>query len=99
MGCLPYFAVTGSHPTVPLDIVETTWLVDYPGEIISTAELVGLRARALAKHRQHIEEMRDRVDAEKLEAIKRYAREHEHTIISPSQVSYLVMSVRTYPEF
>ena len=36
--------------------------------------------RALAKHRQHIEEMRDRVDAEKLEAVKRYAREHEHTI-------------------
>jgi hypothetical protein len=80
LGCSPYFAVTGSHPTVPLDIVEATWLVDYPGEIISTAELVGLRARALAKHRQHVEEMRERVDAEKLEAVKKYARDYEHSI-------------------
>jgi hypothetical protein len=54
--------------------------VEYPGDIISTAELVGLRARALAKHRQHVNEMIDRVDKEKLEAVERYAREHEASI-------------------
>jgi hypothetical protein len=54
--------------------------VEYPGEIISTEELVGLRAQALAKHIQHVEEMRDRVDAEKLAAVRRYARVHEHQI-------------------
>ena len=80
LGCSPYFAATGCHPVVPLDIVEATWLVDYPGEIISTAELVGLRARALAKHQQHIEDMRERVDAEKLKAVKRYEQEHANTI-------------------
>jgi hypothetical protein len=71
---------TGCHPIIPLDIVESTWLVDYPGEIISMAELVRLRVRALAKHRQHIEEMRDRVDAEKIEAVKHYEQEHENMI-------------------
>ena len=80
LGCSPYFAVTGAHPTIPLDIVEATWLVEYPDHIISTAELVGLRARALAKHIQHVDEMRLRVSAEKLAAVRRYERVHEHTI-------------------
>ncbi len=80
LGCSPYYAVTGCHPILPLDIVEATWLVEYPGKIISTAELVGLRAKALAKHRQHIEEMRLRVDKEKLEAVRRYERIHKYTI-------------------
>ena len=74
LGCSPYFAVTGAHPTIPLDLEEATWLVEYPGEIISTAELIGLRAKALAKHIQHVDEMRARVDQEKLAAVRRYER-------------------------
>jgi hypothetical protein len=80
LGCSPFFAATGCHPTIPLDVVKAMWMVEYPGEIISTAELVGLRAKVLAKHRQHIEEMRERVDTEKLDAVRCYAREHEETI-------------------
>ena len=80
LGCSPYFAVTGCHPVLPLDLVETTWLVEYPGQVISTAELVGLRARALAKHRKHIGEMRERVTKEKLRALQRYERVHKATI-------------------
>jgi hypothetical protein len=72
--------VTESHPTIPLDIVEAMWMVEYLGEIISTAELVGLRAKALAKHRQHIEEIQEWVDTEKLDAVQCYAWEHEGTI-------------------
>lgn len=80
LGCTPYFAVTGAHPLIPLDIEEATWLVEYPDTVISTAELVGLRAKALAKHIQHVEEMRERVDAEKRAAVRRYERVHEATI-------------------
>lgn len=80
LGCTPYFAVTGAHPTIPLDIVEATWLVEYPDTIIPTHELIGLRAKALAKHADHVEEMRQRVSAEKLAAVKRYERVHEDTI-------------------
>jgi hypothetical protein len=54
--------------------------VDYPGEIITKAELVGLWVRALGKHRQHIEEMHEHVGAEKIEAVKHYEREHKNTI-------------------
>jgi hypothetical protein len=80
LGSLPYFTAMGCHPIIPLDIVESTWLMDYPGEIITTAELVGLRARAIVKHRQHVKEMHERVDTEKLEAVKCFEREHENTI-------------------
>lgn len=80
LGCTPYFAMCGAHPVIPLDVEEATWLVEYPGHQIDTADLVGLRARALAKHSYHVGEMRERVSAEKLAAARRYERVHEHTI-------------------
>jgi hypothetical protein len=64
-GCSPYFLVTGAHPTLPLDVVEATWLVTYPNNILTTEELVGLRAKALAKHATHVEAMRQRLTEEK----------------------------------
>ncbi|EKM73764.1 hypothetical protein AGABI1DRAFT_49264, partial [Agaricus bisporus var. burnettii JB137-S8] len=64
-GCSPYFMVTGAHPTLPLDVQEATWLVQYPKEIMKTEELIALRAQALAKHTEHVEAMRQRVTKEK----------------------------------
>jgi len=61
MGCLPYFMATGAHLTIPLDIIEVTWLVKYPERMVLTSELIGLRALALAKHVKHIEEMQQKV--------------------------------------
>nr|GAT49795.1 predicted protein [Mycena chlorophos] len=80
LGCSPYFAATGCHPILPFDIVKATWLVEYPDRIITTAELVGLRAKALAKHRKHILEMRSRVSQEKLAAVRRYEEIHKAVI-------------------
>ena len=50
---------------LPLDIQEATWLVKLLGRVLSTAELIGYRAKALAKHRQHVIEMRQRIDQKK----------------------------------
>lgn len=80
LGCSPYFAVCGAHPITPLDIEEATWLVEYPDTALSTADLIGLRARALAKHSFHIDEMRERVNEEKRKAVRRYEEVHRHTI-------------------
>ena len=49
-GCSPYFMITGTHPILPLDVKEATWLIKPPGGIISEDELIGLRARAITKH-------------------------------------------------
>ena len=80
LGCSPYFVTTGSHPTLPLDIVEATWLVDLPNGKLSTAELIGYRAKALAKHKDHVDHIRQRVSAQKLENLRRYERDHRYKI-------------------
>src|SRR5271155_3131639 len=79
-GCSPFFMVTGAHPILPLDIEEATWLVELPGQILSTAELIGFRARALAKHNQHVAEMRREISKDKIDWLRKYEKENQHTI-------------------
>ena len=40
MGCSPYFAVTGSHPLIPLNISEATYLQPPPNSILSSTDLI-----------------------------------------------------------
>lgn len=82
LGCSPFFMVTGAHPLIPLDIEEATWLVDLPGRVLTDSELIGYRAQALAKHSDHVEAMRQRVDQEKRVAVRKYEEYHKHTIIN-----------------
>ncbi|EEB88801.1 hypothetical protein MPER_13182 [Moniliophthora perniciosa FA553] len=74
-GCSPYFLVTGAEPILPLDIVESTWLVHTPDRILTDEELIGYRALALAKHRTHVQEMMERVDKIKQENLRKFERE------------------------
>ena len=79
-GCSPFFMVTGAHPILPLDIQEATWLVELPGRVLTTAELIAYRAQALAKHRQHVIEMRKRIDQGKREWLARFEKTNKSTI-------------------
>jgi ribosomal protein L21E len=79
-GCSPYFMVTGAHPILPLDSEEATWLVKPPDGVISEEELIGMRARALAKHRIHVDQMRKRVDKDKLLRLKAYEKDFKAVI-------------------
>ena len=49
-GCSPFFMVSGAHPLIPLDLVEATWLTEPPEGPLSTADLLRMHAKALAKH-------------------------------------------------
>ncbi len=40
MGCSLYFAATGTEPLLPLNIVESTWLMPPPNNIINTTSLI-----------------------------------------------------------
>ena len=75
-----FFMVTGVHPILPLDIQEATWLIELPGRILTTAELIGYNARALAKNRQHVIEMRKWIDQGKSNWLVKYERDNKHTI-------------------
>ena len=79
-GCSPFFLVTGAQPLVPLDIQEATWLVMVPDRLLTTEELIGYRARALARHKVHVDEMRARVSHAKRRALARFELVHRHKI-------------------
>jgi hypothetical protein len=79
-GVSPFFLVTGAHPTIPLDILEATWLVEPPNGLMSDEELVGWRARALMKHRKDVLAMREKVSREKAQRLLNFEREFEHRV-------------------
>jgi hypothetical protein len=72
--------VTGAHPTIPLDVTEATWLVELPDRVLTDDELIGYRARALAKHKTHIDEMRARVSEVKIKRLLKYEKDHKAVI-------------------
>ena len=74
LGCSPYFIALGAEPILPLDIVESTWLVKIPGRVLTTEELIGFRAQALAKHRVHVESMMKCVNKEKRKETRKFEK-------------------------
>ena len=80
MGCSPYFAVTGAHPILPLDIVEATYLVPPPTGIIDTVDLIAARAIALQKCRDQVAHLRSKVFKARRMAAQCFECEHQYTI-------------------
>jgi Integrase zinc binding domain/RNase H-like domain found in reverse transcriptase len=80
MGCSPYFAVTGTHPILPLDIAEATYLVPPPTSILSTTDLIASRAIALQKRKSHLSALHSKVMAARIQAAVRFEREHSATV-------------------
>jgi ABC-type Fe2+-enterobactin transport system substrate-binding protein len=72
--------VTGAHPVLPLDVKEVTWLVKPPIGVLSEEELIGMRARALAKHQIHVEQMRHHISVEKLKRLRCYEFDNKAVI-------------------
>ena len=80
MGCSPYFAVTGTHPLLPFDIVEANYLLPPPDSLLSTTDLVARRAIALQKRQEDLIRLKDRVHLARNRAALRFERDHTHTI-------------------
>ena len=80
MGCSPYFAITGCHPVIPLDVVEATYLQPPPTSILSTTDLIARRAIALQKRPEQVAKLHSRVFAARKEAAICFERIHSRTI-------------------
>ncbi|KZT25354.1 hypothetical protein NEOLEDRAFT_1203446 [Neolentinus lepideus HHB14362 ss-1] len=80
MGCSPYFVVTGTHPLIPLDIVEATYLQPPPDSILSTTDLIARRTIALQKRDEQVERLHHHVLQHHIEAARHFEKEHMHTI-------------------
>lgn len=80
MGCSPYFVVTGTHPLIPLDIVEATYIQPPPESMLSTTDLIARRAIALQKRVEDLQNIQQKVyDARRRAAVK-FECDHQHTI-------------------
>lgn len=76
MGVSPFFAVTGTHPILPLDIVEASYLLPPPDAFLSTTELIARRAVELQKRQPQIEALRDRVYENRVKAARQFEKDH-----------------------
>jgi len=80
MGCSPYFAVTGSHPVLPLDIFEATYLQPPPDSILSSTDLITRRAIALQKRADDISQIYSKVYNARKKAALRFEQKHATTL-------------------
>jgi hypothetical protein len=80
MGVSPYFALTGTHPLIPLDIVEATYLSPPPTSILLTTDLIARRAIELQKRREDIVRVTKKVYEARNRAARTFERDHKATI-------------------
>ena len=80
MGCSPYFAVTGTHPLLPFDIIEVNYLLPPPDSLLSTTDLIARRAIALQKRQEDLARLKERVHAACNRAAIRFEQDHSATI-------------------
>ena len=81
MGCSPYFATTSTHPLLPLDITEATYLLPPPDTPLSSTDLIAWRAVALQKCRSHLAALTSDVYAAHIKAMIHFEQEHAATIV------------------
>jgi hypothetical protein len=80
MGCSPYYAATGTHPLIPLDITEATYLQPPPDSILSTTDLLVRRAIALQRRPEDLAKLHTKVFAARKQAAILFERKHVRTI-------------------
>jgi hypothetical protein len=80
MGCSPYFAATGTHPLLPLDITEASYLLPPPESLLSTTDLIANRAIALQKRSADLARIHSKVFLARRNAAIRFEKEHSATV-------------------
>ena len=81
MGCSPYFATTGTHPLLPLDIAKAMYLLPPPDAPLSSTDLISWRTVALQKRRSHLAALASNVYTARIRATIRFEQEHAATIV------------------
>src|SRR5215475_7121773 len=80
MGCSLYFAATGTHPLIPLDITKATYLQPPPTSVLSTTDLIAQRAIDLQKRSEDLERIHSKVYKARLDAAIEFQKKYRHTI-------------------
>ena len=80
MGCSPYFAVTGTHPLIPLDVVEANYLLPPPDSLLSTTDLIAHHMITLQKRQGDLVRLKDRIHTAQNRAVIHFKQENSVTI-------------------
>ena len=80
MGCSPYFAATGTHTLLPIDIVEAKYLLLPPDSILSSTDLITRHAVTLQKRCNQLSKLTGQVYQARVSAVIRFKKKHWHTI-------------------
>ncbi len=80
MGYLPYFAVTGTHPLLPFDIVEANYLLPPPDSLLSTTDLIVCQAIALQKWQEDLARLKGHIHEAQNHAVIIFEWEHATTM-------------------
>ncbi len=68
------------EPLLPMDIVESTWLMPPPDNIISTMSLIACRAISLQKCSSDLERLRSKVYEARRNATVKFEKDHKYSI-------------------
>lgn len=80
MGCSPYFAATGTHPILPIDFVEATYLRPPPTSVLTSTDLIARRAIELQKRSADLAKLHGVVYKARVDAARLFERNHLQTI-------------------
>jgi hypothetical protein len=80
MGCSPYYAATGTHPLLPFDISEVTYLLPPPDGLMTSTDLIARRAIALQKRSEDLLALHSKVYETRIKAAKEFETRHFSTI-------------------
>ena len=70
----------GTHPLLPLDIIEANYLLLPPSAVLSTTDLIAQCTIALQKRQPQLAELHDKVHSARLKAAVQFKQDHAHTI-------------------
>jgi hypothetical protein len=80
MGISPYFALIGTHPLIPLDIIEATYLLPPLTSILSTTDLIARQAIELQKRQEDLVQVTKKVYEAQNRVAQTFERNHKVTI-------------------
>ena len=76
MGCSPYYVTTGTHPLIPLNIIEATYLLPPPDSILYTTDLIACHVIALQKHDSDFAHLHSTVYKARVKATIAFEKKH-----------------------
>lgn len=93
-GRSPYYLAHGTHPLLPFDIHESTWMHPPIDHAMSTEELLALRARQLQRRPEDLEMYRDKVIKARQASVDQFVKRNAHSIKAQTFVPGNLVMVR-----